>query len=101
MSRARTCTVWSIAVVLSGLALPTAAWAGFMALPIKAELDLAKTVVVGKIVGLTKERTENRGMLVWGRATIAVERVLKGKPAKQVTATVAMRLAREWGGQSP
>jgi len=81
--------------------LVTHAVAGFIAMPLKADLDLAQTVVVGKITDIARKMGQRDGKLVWGRATVAVSDVLKGGKTKKMKMTVAMRVDREYGAQSP
>lgn len=69
--------------------------AGFTAMPLKAELDLAQTVVVGKITDIAKEKEEYEGKLVRGVATVAVSEVLKGREAHEVKMDVAMQMDRD------
>jgi len=75
--------------------------AGFTAMPLKAELDLAQTVVVGKITGIAEEKDEYEGRLVRGRATVAVTEVLKGRETNEVKMDVVMRMDRDLAMQSP
>lgn len=64
--------------------------AGLVPMPLEAELDLAKMVVVGKITDITKV-TEGAGHgETFGRATVAVSEPLKGTTAKEVTMLVVM-----------
>ena len=71
--------------------------AGIPGLPLRAELDLAQTVVVGKITNIVKQKEVNGGALVWGRASVAVSVVLKGEKANEVKATVAMQIDPNFG----
>jgi hypothetical protein len=82
--------VMVVATVI-GLAF-TAAMAGPMPLPLKAELDLAETVAVGKIVDIVEDKPAEGELVIWGRATVAVTEVLKGKPVKELTLSVATRM---------
>jgi len=69
--------------------------AGFTAMPLKAELDLAQAVVVGKITDIAKEKEEYEGKLVRGVATVAVSEVLKGRETNEVKMSVAMQMDRD------
>jgi hypothetical protein len=82
-----------------GLAFTTVL-AGPMPLPLKAELDLAETVVSGKIVDIA-EKKEDGGSIGWGDATVAVSEMLKGKAVKEVKVTVAVSVADGMGMASP
>jgi len=84
----------TVSAVMAGLLCLGVALAGFMPMPLKAELDLAKTVVVGKIGDISKEKEEYEGKMVWGRATVAVTEPLKGTTAKEITMAVMMSLDR-------
>ena len=79
------------------------ALAGYIPMPLKAQLDLARMVVVGKIIDITKEKEEYEGKMVWGLATVAVTEPLKGTTAKGVTMSVVMSLDRDFAAnmQSP
>lgn len=101
-----------VLLVVSGLVLGaflvTRALAGFTAMPLKAELDLAETVVVGKIIGINEDKRDYDGKLVWGRASIMPSRVLKGGKdrtpgAGLITISVVMQLDYDltWQMQSP
>ena len=75
-----------------GMFLSGSVYAGFMAVPLKAELDLAKQVVVGKIVAIAKEGESHEGKMVAGLATVEVAETLKGEPAREVKMHVIMAL---------
>jgi hypothetical protein len=70
-------------------------------MPLKAELYLAQTVVVGKITDIAKEKEEYEGKLVRGLATVAVSEVLKGRETNEVKMDVVMQMDRNLGMQSP
>jgi len=74
--------------------LVTHAVAGLPGLPLKAELDLAQRVVVGKITEIAKEKEEYDGKMVWGLATVVVSKVLKGEKADQIKMPVVMQMDR-------
>jgi len=69
--------------------------AGLAPMPLIAELDLAETVVVGKVAAIAKEREKNDGKTVVGTATVAVSEVLKGTETDELNMTVVMRRAAE------
>jgi len=75
--------------------------AGFIPMPLEAELDLAETVAVGRIADIAKEKEWYGGKLVQGRATVTVSEVLKGPKANAIKMTVVMAMDRELAMQSP
>ena len=96
----RTWLIPGISAVMLGLLCSGDTLAGFMATPLRADLDLAKMVVVGKIIDIVKDKEEYEGKMVWGRATVAVSEPLKGTTAKEITMLVVMHLDRENLGRS-
>lgn len=89
-NKKRTWTMLIAAAGILGLLFLSTVFAGPVPMPLKAHLDLAKTVVVGKITDIVKEKEE--GNVVQGTATIAVSETLKGTPAKEIKTTVVMYL---------
>jgi hypothetical protein len=90
----RTVLIMAAGAAMIGLAF-TAAMAGPMPLPLKAELDLAETVAVGKIVDIIEDKPAEGDLITTGRATIAVSEVLKGKPVKEIAVVVAVGMAKD------
>ena len=77
------------------LALSGWATAGPVPLPLDGELDLAQTIVLGKIVSLKDASTDSSGVEK-ATATIEVQEVLKGpKDAKTLDVPVATLVPKE------
>jgi hypothetical protein len=68
------------------------AHAGFWALPIEAELDLADRVVVGRIVRIAEHKTKYDGDMRTGLATISVDETLKGPAEKTIVIRIVTRM---------
>ena len=100
MAKTTSFRVLLIGGLVLGAFLVKQAVAGFTAMPLKANLDLAQTVVVGKITDIAREKEEHHGNLVWGSATVTVSGVLKGEKANTVKMTVVMQMPPE-PAQSP
>jgi hypothetical protein len=83
-----------LTAILTIISIPIAQ-AGFGALPLEAELDIAQKIVVGKITKIEVTKIEYDGKMQSGTATISVEETLKGGDEKTVTTSVVMRLDRE------
>jgi hypothetical protein len=96
-----------VLLVVAGLAIGVffigRAVAGLLPMPLKADLDLAGTVAVGKITAIVKDKEEAGGKIVLGRATVAVSEMLKGPKADEITMTVVMSMDRAFaeGAASP
>jgi hypothetical protein len=88
-----------VALLVAYAAIP--AYAGFWALPIEAELDLADRIVAGKIIKIDPIQGDQAGNMRMGRATIAVDETLKGAKADTIEATVVVHLDHGDGMQSP
>jgi len=92
-----------LGVLVLGAVFAGDVMAGFTAMPLKAELDLAQNVVVGKITDIAKEKEEYEGKLVRGLATVAVSEVLKGQETNEAKMAVVMQMDRDLASmmQSP
>ncbi|MHC4563501.1 MAG: hypothetical protein ACYS8X_12105 [Planctomycetota bacterium] len=83
-----------IAFLTFGLLAFRTAFGGLPSLPLRADVDLAEFVVVGKILEIEKAKEDHNGDLIWGRATLQVREVLKGEAAERLQITVVMHLAK-------
>ncbi|MBI5726098.1 MAG: hypothetical protein HZA50_19215 [Planctomycetes bacterium] len=66
--------------------------AGVSGLPFRAELDRAKTVAIGKITTIVKEKENYEGKFVLGHATLKVSEVIKGQKADEIELSVVMKM---------
>jgi hypothetical protein len=76
---------------------------GPVPMPLETELDMAKTVFVGKIIDLTREQEErvSQETWIWGRAVFRASELLKGAKEEQVMATVLMGYRYTGGPPGP
>jgi hypothetical protein len=66
------------------------ALAGALPMPLEAQLDMAKSVLIGKITQIEKSDFNKGFGVQWGRAHVEVEEMLKGVPTEFVEFYIAI-----------
>ena len=77
------------------------AMAGAVPMPLEANLDMARNIVLGRITQIEDPNVPNTNGISWGQATVEINEVLKGDQAKTISFRVATEVSRDYGGSSP
>ena len=87
-----------VIMVSAGLVCSRSAAISGVGLPLEVRLDLAKSVVVGKVTRIVKDDAVKSSGLEWGTAIIEVSKVLKGATAKSIEMKCVTSVAPNYGG---
>jgi hypothetical protein len=74
------------------------AMAGPIPMPLEAQLDLSERVVIGKLTQIDNSIPQKDSQIRWGKATVAVQEVLKGEKTGEITFLATTGVGPDYGG---